>query len=319
MVSNKMIKLLLIIIFSSLSSCTSVELAANLGKKVIFKKDQIKNSNAIYKIGNPYVVDGKRYFPKKNLNYDEKGIASWYGPKFHGKLTANGEIFNQYKLTAAHKTLPIPSAVKVTNLKNNKSIIIRVNDRGPFVNDRIIDLSYHSAKKLNLLEAGTGFVRVQILRPESILLEKLAKKGEFPEINDITKKTTPPINQVNFSNVSIKEIGKTKLDDNNEESINNNKTDTHIEEAKKKVDVLKINSKKYKIWIQIASFSNKKSASILKNKFNSIKDINIKKFNFKGKTFFRVRVGPFKKITETKKIYNLLINSGMEGTKIFVE
>ena len=107
-----MIKLLLIIIFSFLSSCTSVELAANLGKKVIFKKDQIKNSNAIYKIGNPYVVDGKRYFPKKNLNYDEKGIASWYGPKFHGKRTANGEIFNQYKLTAAHKTLPIPSAIK---------------------------------------------------------------------------------------------------------------------------------------------------------------------------------------------------------------
>ena len=119
--------------------------------------------------------------------------------------------------------------------------------------------------------------------------------------------------------MSIKEIGKTKLDDNNEESLNNNKTDTHIEEAKKKVDVLKINSKKYKIWIQIASFSNKKSASVLKNKFNSIKDINIKKFNFKGKTFFRVRVGPFKKIKETKKIYNLLINSGMEGTKIFVE
>ena len=319
MVSNKMIKLLFIIIFSSLTSCTSVELAANLGKKVIFKKDQIKNSNPIYKIGNPYVVHGKRYFPKKNLNYDEKGIASWYGPKFHGKLTANGEIFNQYKLTAAHKTLPIPSAVKVTNLKNNKSLIIRVNDRGPFVNDRIIDLSYHSAKKLNLLEAGTGFVRVQILRPESILLEKLAKRGKFPEINDITKKTTPPINQVNFSNVSIKEIGKTKLDDNNEESLNKNKTDTHIEEAKKRVDVLKINDKKYKIWIQIASFSNKKSASILKNKFNSIKNINIKKFNFKGKTFFRVRVGPFKKITETKKIYNLLINSGMEGTKIFVE
>ena len=314
-----MIKLLFIIIFSSLTSCTSVELAANLGKKVIFKKDQIKNSNAIYKIGNPYVVDGKRYFPKKNLNYDEKGIASWYGPKFHGKLTANGEIFNQYKLTAAHKTLPIPSAVKVTNLKNNKSLIIRVNDRGPFVNDRIIDLSYHSAKKLNLLEAGTGFVRVQILRPESILLEKLAKRGKFPEINDITKKTTPPINQVNFSNVSIKEIGKTKLDDNNEESLNKNKTDTHIEEAKKRVDVLKINDKKYKIWIQIASFSNKKSASILKNKFNSIKNINIKKFNFKGKTFFRVRVGPFKKINETKKIYSLLINSGMEGTKIFVE
>ena len=113
MPSNRMIKFLLIIFFSFLSSCTSVELAANLGKKVFLKKDPSDKSNGIYKIGNPYVVDGKRYYPKKNLNYDEKGIASWYGPKFHGKLTFNGEIFNQYKLTAAHKTLPIPSAVKV--------------------------------------------------------------------------------------------------------------------------------------------------------------------------------------------------------------
>ena len=305
--------------FSVLSSCTSVELAANLGKKVFIKKDQIKNSNPIYKIGNPYVIDGKRYYPKKNLNYDEKGIASWYGPKFHGKLTANGEIFNQYKLTAAHKTLPIPSAVKVTNLKNNKSLILRVNDRGPFVNDRIIDLSYESAKKLNLLKSGTGFVRVQILRPESILLEKLAKKGRFPEINDITKKTTPPISQVNYSNVSIKQIGEVKLNNSNEEIFNKNKFDNHIEDVKKRVQVLKINEKTYNIWIQIASFSNKKSASILKKKFNSIKNINIKKFNLKGKIFFRVRVGPFKKLDETKKIYNLLINSGMEGTKIFVE
>ena len=86
-----MINFLLIILFSFLSSCTSVELAANLGKKVFVKKDRTEKSNGIYKIGNPYVVAGKRYYPKKDLNYDEKGIASWYGPKFHGKLTANGE------------------------------------------------------------------------------------------------------------------------------------------------------------------------------------------------------------------------------------
>ena len=198
-----MIKFLFILIIPFLTSCTSVELAANLGKKVFLKKEQFKNTDAIYKIGNPYIVDGKKYYPKKNLNYDKKGIASWYGPKFHGKLTANGEIFNQYEITAAHKTLPIPSAVKVTNLKNNKSLIVRINDRGPFVNDRIIDLSYQSAKKINMLKDGTSFVRVQILRSESILLEKLAKNNQFPEINDITKMTTPPINQVNYSNVYL--------------------------------------------------------------------------------------------------------------------
>ena len=314
-----MIKFLLIIFFSFLSSCTSVELAANLGKKVFLKKDLSDKSNGIYKIGNPYVVDGKRYYPKKDLNYDEKGIASWYGPKFHGKLTANGEIFNQYKLTAAHKTLPIPSAVRVTNLKNNKSLIVRINDRGPFVNDRIIDLSYQSAKKLNLLKSGTGFVRVQLLRSESLLLEKLAKKGQFPEINEIKKRTTPPINQVIHSNVSIKKIGEVNLGFNSQNKSNEKKNIGHIEDIQKKVQALKINGKSYKIWIQIASFSNKKSANILKTKFNSIKNINIKKANLKGKYFYRVRVGPFNEINDTKEIYNFLINSGMEGTKIFVE
>ncbi len=314
-----MINILLIILFSFLSSCTSVELAANLGKKVLFQKDQLSKSNGIYKIGNPYVVDGKKYYPKKNLNYDQKGIASWYGPKFHGKLTANGEIFNQYKLTAAHKTLPIPSAVKVTNLKNNKSLIVRINDRGPFVNDRIIDLSYQSAKKLNLLKSGTGFVRVQLLRSESLLLEKLAKKGQFPEIDEIKKRTTPPISKVIHSNVSIKKIGETNLGVKSKKNFKESKSESYIEEVEKKVQALKINGKIFKIWIQIASFSNKKSASILKTKFNYFKNINIKKTNFKGKSFYRVRVGPFNKIDETKEIYNLLINSGMEGTKIFVE
>ena len=123
-----------------------------------------------YKIGNPYEIKNIWYYPKRDLTYDETGIASWYGNKFAGKLTANGEIFEPNKISAAHKTLPMPSAVKVTNLKNNKSLIIRVNDRGPFVNDRIIDLSYQSAKELKLLEAGTGFVRVQLLRSESLLL-----------------------------------------------------------------------------------------------------------------------------------------------------
>ena len=259
-------------------------------------------------------MDGKRYYPKKDLNYDEKGIASWYGPKFHGKLTANGEIFNQYNLTAAHKTLPIPSAVKVTNLKNNKSLIVRINDRGPFVNDRIIDLSYQSAKRLNLLKSGTGFVRVQILRSESILLEKLAKKGKFPEINELKKNITPPINQVSYPNVSIKKIGMSNLSNNAEETFEKNKIETKIEEVKKSIQVLKINEKKYNIWIQIASFSNQKSANMLMTKFNSIKKINIKKANVRGKTFYRVRVGPFKKIDETREIYKFLINSGMEGT-----
>ena len=102
-----------------MQGCTSsIEVAATLGKKYLLPKDNKKiHSVPIYKIGNKYEVKGKFYYPKKNMFYNETGIASWYGPKFHGKLTANGEIYNQDALTAAHKTLPLPSAVKVTNLK----------------------------------------------------------------------------------------------------------------------------------------------------------------------------------------------------------
>ena len=91
-----------------------------------------------YKVGNPYVIDGIKYIPKLVKNYNETGIASWYGPNFHLKKTANGEIFDQDKISAAHKTLPLPSIVKITDNKK-RVIYIRVNDRGPFVNNRIID------------------------------------------------------------------------------------------------------------------------------------------------------------------------------------
>jgi len=97
--------------------------------------------------------------------YDEVGIASWYGPKFHGRKTASGEVFNMYALTAAHRTLPLGVRVRVTNLENGKSVIVRINDRGPFVKGRLIDLSYAAAKRLGFVHQGTARVRVQSLGP----------------------------------------------------------------------------------------------------------------------------------------------------------
>ena len=161
-------------------------------------------------------------------------------------MTANGEIFNQYELTAAHKTLPIPSAVKVTNLKNNLSIVVRINDRGPFVNDRIIDLSYASAKKLKLINDGTGYVRVQFLRSESLLLEKYAKNGKFLEIHDIIKETTPPIKQATYTNVSITDLKKKKIT----EVKDLDETDQKFKSLETKVQSLKFKNSKFKIWIQ---------------------------------------------------------------------
>ena len=118
--------------------------------------------------GNPdsYVVFGKRYHVMRHSRgYVERGVASWYGTKFHGRKTSNGETYDMFAMTAAHKTLPIPSYLRVTNLDNGRSVIVRVNDRGPFHDSRIIDLSYVAAAKLGLHRTGTGRVEIRVIEP----------------------------------------------------------------------------------------------------------------------------------------------------------
>jgi len=117
-------------------------------------------STGQYKVGNPYQIDGTWYYPREQPDYDETGIASWYGPTFYGHQTANGEIYNAGDLTAAHRTLPMPVNVRVTNLDNGKSVVLRVNDRGPYAKGRIIDVSEQAAKLLGFYGQGTARVRV---------------------------------------------------------------------------------------------------------------------------------------------------------------
>ncbi len=128
--------------------------------------DAVPRADPILTAGNksPYTVLGMSYEVMDDArNYREKGIASWYGTKFNGHKTSNGEIFNLYKATAAHKTLPIPSYARVTNLSNGRSVVVRINDRGPFHADRLIDLSYGAAVKLGYMEQGTAPVEVEVL------------------------------------------------------------------------------------------------------------------------------------------------------------
>ena len=116
--------------------------------------------------GNPPFYDalGRRYFVLPSADgYDERGVASWYGPTFHGGNTSSGELYNMYGMTAAHKTLPLPTYARVTNLANGRSVVVRINDRGPFVANRIIDLSYTAAAKLDMLREGTAWVEVRAL------------------------------------------------------------------------------------------------------------------------------------------------------------
>jgi rare lipoprotein A len=130
-----------------------------------------------YKVGGTYVIAGQVYTPGEDLRYNESGMASWYGPGFHGRRTANGEAYDQHAMTAAHRTLPMPSVVRVTNLSNGNTVILRVNDRGPFAHNRIIDVSRAAAERLDMVKSGVASVRVEILPDESRRVKEIAQNG----------------------------------------------------------------------------------------------------------------------------------------------
>jgi rare lipoprotein A len=128
----------------------------------------------------PYQIRGRWYHPVDDPRYEEVGLASWYGDRFHGRPTATGERFDMNAMTAAHKTLPLPGLVEVTNLENGRTVVLRVNDRGPFVDARIIDLSRAAARELGLLERGVGRVRVRYLgRAPRLSQQRAAADGGF--------------------------------------------------------------------------------------------------------------------------------------------
>ena len=126
-----------------LAGCAEMQFVVHSAKRITGEKVPEEPG---YKVGNPYQIQGLWYYPAENYEYDKTGIASWYGSPFHGKRTANGETFDMNALTAAHKTLQLPSRVRVVNLRNGRAITVRVNDRGPFVRGRIIDLSRRAAQ-----------------------------------------------------------------------------------------------------------------------------------------------------------------------------
>jgi rare lipoprotein A len=133
--------------------------------RVVAPGQPIPKGGGRRKLGAPYKIGGVIYTPRHEPDYARTGIASWYGRDFHGRLTANGEVYDMHDFTAAHPTLPLPSLVEVTNMENSRTVIVRVNDRGPFKKGRIIDLSRRSADALGLLRRGTGRVHVRYLGP----------------------------------------------------------------------------------------------------------------------------------------------------------
>lgn len=161
-VGPRIVMPMLLSVILALAGCAETQLAGAVLKDVS-RSETPTGAGGYWKVGNPYKIAGDWYYPKDDPNYDSVGIASWYGPNFHKKKTANGEIFDMYKVSAAHPTLPMPIIARVTNLSNGRSLIVRVNDRGPFAHDREIDMSMRAAELLGFKEQGTTKVRVQYL------------------------------------------------------------------------------------------------------------------------------------------------------------
>jgi rare lipoprotein A len=147
---------------SKLSSASNVDpkYGVKTSPRLVEEGQSVPKGGGRQMVGKPYKIAGRTYVPNENPNYTREGTASWYGPSFHGRMTANGEIFDKYSVSAAHTTMPLPSYARVTNLSNNRSIIVRVNDRGPYHGNRVIDVSQRVAESLEFKHLGTAKVRV---------------------------------------------------------------------------------------------------------------------------------------------------------------
>ncbi len=237
------------------------------------------------KYGNPssYVVFGKRYHVMEfGEGYKERGIASWYGKKFHGRRTSSGEPYDMHGMTAAHKSLPLPTYVRVTNLKNKRQVILKVNDRGPFHENRIIDLSHTAAVKLGIKSTGTGWVEVEAIHsysnPQTIpapVAEALAKSN----INNISQSALPPTLQ-GKANLYL-QVGAF-TNSNNAKNLTQNLT-------------------------------QKLSSASIVNK------VNISNLTINEQPIFRVRIGPIENIIDAEKISASVVEFGFEQPKIIIE
>jgi rare lipoprotein A len=171
--------------------------------RVVDLNDPVPKGGGVYRIGKPYVVAGRTYTPEHDPAYRAEGLASWYGDDFHGRRTANGEIFDQHAISAAHPTLPLPSYVRVSNLANRRSIIVRVNDRGPYAKERLIDVSSKTAELLGFRPFGVARVRVEYVGPaattgsdDRVLMATLRHDGQpAPAPSSVMLASTKPFIQ----------------------------------------------------------------------------------------------------------------------------
>ena len=270
-----------------LNACTYGKIGVDNGS--YSQAAAIKGQGGMYKVGNPYKIMGTWYYPQEDYHYSEVGIASWYGEDFHAKKTANGENYDMHTLTAAHRTLPLPSIVKVTNLENGRSLVLRVNDRGPYAKSRIIDISKRGAQLLGFQAQGTAKVRVEVMEKESKEL-KAALLGQPVPASGETKYAAKPVPAATAGQKKPLELSG------------------YTGKA--------ISYPKGSYFVQAGAYSNASSAQTVSSKLDKYASTNIYQVEVDGRKLYRVRLGPFSHEQEAKVTLARVKNYGIDGAAI---
>jgi peptidoglycan lytic transglycosylase len=251
-------------------------------------KDAIPRVEPFSRYGNPpsYVVHGARYHTlKESAGYRERGIASWYGTKFHGHRTSSGEIYDMYKMSAAHKTLPLPTYARVTNLENGKSVIVKINDRGPFHENRLIDLSYAAAARLEILGKGTGLVEVAAIDP--------AKEQQTPA----RPRIAPSLPKLATAAATMKTAPSPAA--------------TVTPPAHRPL-----------LYLQLGAFQNRDNAERLQKRLGRVDlpgELQISEATRNNQRLYRVRVGPLAGVETADRVTQLLADHGIRSPQVVID
>lgn len=291
-----------------LAACAETRLAMYAAKQI---SPQPTIAKGHYKVGKPYQIKGVWYYPAVNYSYAETGIASWYGPKFHKKRTANGQIFDMNAITAAHRTLPLPSMVRVTNLQNGRSLKVLVNDRGPFARGRIIDLSRKSAQLLGFERAGTARVRVEIIADESRRLALIAQgRG-----TQVAAAQTAPVTVAALPDSDGAAIERRKPAPPASRPAATALPPTAETYAVTEGPV----SEKTSLFVQAGAFVRRDLALKMKRTLTPIGPTRVVEASIGNRRFFRVRVGPVESINDGDRILDKVVENGYPDARLVVD
>ncbi|MDR3449099.1 MAG: septal ring lytic transglycosylase RlpA family protein [Alphaproteobacteria bacterium] len=285
---------------------------------------QTSGEGGIYKVGQPYQIDGEWYYPKEDFSYDETGIASWYGADFHGLRTANGEVYNKNELTAAHKTLPLPTLARVTNLDNGRSIVVRINDRGPYSSGRIIDMSQRAAQLLGFEQQGTAKVRVQVLADESKAIADAMRHygSQSPQLAaaQATPATSQPVEVASAERMPAPLATAPVQRESLSPVITNAATHQRLLETKPLPEVVQLPVTSHnRIFIQAGAFTVQANALRLQESLTRFGPTSITEIVINGTKFYRVRIGPVADVDHADSLLAKVHQSGVAAARTIVD